>query len=86
MLFVPEAIGTGGVDMTALEQLLTANARRPLIIGAFTAASNITGMLYLLLLLFLVFAGSTVVQSAVNSSGCSLLVAALVPNVIILVR
>ena len=80
MLFVPEAVGTGGVDMTALEQLLTANARRPLIIGAFTAASNITGMLYLLLLLQ--FCRCSRIQSAVNS--CGLLVAALrlVPNAI----
>lgn len=44
IVFVPEAPDVGGVDMTALRDLLIANAHRPLIVGAFTAASNITGM------------------------------------------
>lgn len=40
---MPEAAGSGGVDMQALKKLLEANKHRPRIIGAFTAASNITG-------------------------------------------
>jgi selenocysteine lyase/cysteine desulfurase len=41
--FVPEAPVVGGVDMLALERILVANKGRVKIIGAFTAASNVTG-------------------------------------------
>jgi hypothetical protein len=41
--FVPEAAGAGGVDMAVLETVLTANTHRTAMVGAFTAASNVTG-------------------------------------------
>jgi selenocysteine lyase/cysteine desulfurase len=41
--FVPEAVGVGGVDLVALESVLAANKHRSTVVGAFTAASNVTG-------------------------------------------
>lgn len=41
--FVGEAAVTGGVDMEQLQCVLERNRHRPLVVGAFTAASNITG-------------------------------------------
>jgi selenocysteine lyase/cysteine desulfurase len=35
----------GRIDLAALERALTANADRPLLIGSFSAASNVTGIL-----------------------------------------
>ncbi|HSM01270.1 MAG TPA: aminotransferase class V-fold PLP-dependent enzyme [Acidimicrobiia bacterium] len=43
VVVIPED-ADGHVDLTALEQALTANAHRPLRIGSFSAASNVTGI------------------------------------------
>jgi selenocysteine lyase/cysteine desulfurase len=44
---IPEDPATGGTDLAALEAALKAAtaARRPLVVGAFSAASNVTGIL-----------------------------------------
>lgn len=41
---IPEAVG-GGLDLTELERQLQRHKNRPLKIGSFAAASNLTGLL-----------------------------------------
>ena len=44
VIMIGEAAGgEGGVDLTQLEKLLIDNRHRPLRVGAFSAASNVTG-------------------------------------------